>query len=98
MNFEQALGEWLLRAQSIVNKGRIDKTVRLGIDTKGKKYLRIVEKNEWETYGSVFCFVDKASGDVLKAAGWKTPAKHARGNIYKVGQEGVGAYGAHYLN
>lgn len=31
---------------------------------------------------AVHSFVNKASGDVLKPAGWSAPAKHARGNIY----------------
>lgn len=30
---------------------------------------------------SVHCFIDKATGDVYKAAGWKAPAPHVRGNI-----------------
>jgi hypothetical protein len=100
MNFEQALVEWLGRAQSIVDRGAIMPS-KLSIDPKGKKYIRIMQRDANETreeYGSAFCFISKENGDVLKAAGWKTPAKHARGNIYKVGQEGVGAYGAHYLN
>ena len=32
---------------------------------------------------SVYCFVEKATGNVLKAAGWKAPAKGARASIYK---------------
>lgn len=31
--------------------------------------------------GSAFAFVDMTNGDILKAASWKAPAKHARGNI-----------------
>ena len=44
-------------------------------------------------------FVDIATGDVLKAASWKTPAKHARGNIYDEcnGLKGMGPYGPAYL-
>lgn len=30
---------------------------------------------------SVFCFVE-ANGDIMKAAGYKAPAKGARGNVY----------------
>ena len=30
----------------------------------------------------VHSFVEVATGNVLKAAGWKAPAKHARGNIW----------------
>lgn len=43
---------------------------------------------EVSTYGgrptsrSVYCFIDLSNGDILKAAGWKAPAKGARGNIF----------------
>ncbi len=43
--------------------------------TEGKRYSKIVVGN------SVWCFVDKTTGDVLKPASWSAPAKHARGNI-----------------
>ena len=45
-----------------------------------RKYLRIVQT----TYGGsrhVHSFVDLATGDVLKAAGWTGPAKGARYNL-----------------
>ena len=57
----------------------------------GRKYIKI------ERGSSVFCFIDAKTGDVLKAASWNAPAKHARGNIFEVGKEGVDKYGAHYL-
>ena len=43
---------------------------------------------------AAFCFIDKATGDVLKAASWAAPAKHARGNIYDAhnGLEKMGPY------
>ena len=54
----------------------------------GKKYYKIVQQ-EFETWekskyygqyrdGSVHCFVDKNTGDVYKAASWRSPAKHIR--------------------
>jgi hypothetical protein len=66
----------------------------------GRKYIRV-----WSLYlgGSVsrsaYCFVDMGTGDVLKAATWRTPAKHARGNIFAedAGVSAVSAYGAVYL-
>lgn len=42
---------------------------------RGRKYAKLVVD------GAAFCFVDLESGDVLKAASWKSPAKHARGNV-----------------
>lgn len=58
-----------------------------------QKRIRIVHDH------SVHCFVDMATGDVLKAAGYKAPAKHARGNIYdeKNGLGSMGPYGPAYL-
>ena len=55
----------------------------------GKKYYKIVQQeyregSSWNNYktgyadGSVHCFVDKETGDVYKAASWKSPAKHIR--------------------
>jgi hypothetical protein len=43
--------------------------------TYGKKYAKIIDRN------SVSAFVDLSTGDILKAASWKIPAKHARGNV-----------------
>jgi hypothetical protein len=57
---------------------------------KGKKYLRIIKDHY------AFCFIDQ-NGKVLKAASWKTPAKHPRGNIFVVGEEGISEYGGIYL-
>ena|SRR6218665_2967328 len=66
----------------------------------GKKYVRIVRHDVFEGVkregGSAFCFVDIETGAILKAASWKTPAKHARGNIAN-GAADLTAYGAIYL-
>jgi hypothetical protein len=47
---------------------------------------------------SVFCFIDMTNGNVLKSAGWKTPAKGARGNIFDEhnGLARITAYGTEY--
>jgi hypothetical protein len=47
----------------------------------------------------VYCFVDKETGDVLKAESWAKPAKHARGNIFDEynGLSMIGPYGPAYL-
>lgn len=49
--------------------------------------------------GSAHCFVVFATGDVLMPSSYKTPAKHARGNIYddKNGLGSMGPYGPAYL-
>jgi hypothetical protein len=61
--------------------------------TEGRRYIRVMKDS------SAYCFVDKTNGDVLKAASWKAPAKHARGNIFddNNGLKQMGPYGAAYL-
>ena len=69
----------------------------------GPKYVRVVRQEKQLASGditgrSVYCFIQKDNGDILKAAGWKAPAKHARGNIFNTEQlQGCGAYGVQYL-
>ena len=66
----------------------------------GMRYLKIVStKHDFGVQRSVYCFIDRTNGDVLKAASWKAPAKHARGNIYATdnGLECMDSYGAKYL-
>lgn len=46
----------------------------------GPKNFRIVAASvgsEW-----VYCFIEAATGDILKSASWKAPAKGVRGNIF----------------
>ena len=64
----------------------------------GRKYARVYRVDSRGATGGVYCFVDRSNGDILKAASWKAPAKHARGNIYAADPlAGVGQYGAAYL-
>lgn len=43
---------------------------------------------------SAYAFIDNTTGDLFKPAGWKAPAKHARGNINDAsGLKACGAYG-----
>lgn len=46
----------------------------------GSKYIRIV-KNDSNS-PSAFCFIEKATGHILKPAGWNAKAKGIRGNIF----------------
>lgn len=58
----------------------------LSFDFKASpRYVRIVETRDEGSRNpsrSVHSFIDTQTGDVLKAASWKAPAKHARGNIF----------------
>ena len=47
----------------------------------GSKNIRIVQRRA-NGGGSAYCFIEKDTGNILKAAGWKAPAKGARGSIW----------------
>lgn len=56
----------------------------------GPKNIRVIKNDvdkDGKVYGrSVYCFVEKATGNILKDAGWKGPVKNGvRGNINKPG-------------
>ncbi len=65
----------------------------------GKRYAKVIRTHVESELGSVHCFVDRINGDVLKAASWKAPAKHARGNIFDEhdGLKNMNEYGPAYL-
>jgi len=72
-------------------------TPTLSVDPDGRKYVRVVSSGHGQR--SVFAFVERSTGNVLKAEGWKKPAKHARGSVYvNAGQDAVHVYGVNYLN
>ena len=64
------------------SKDQVDKWDNLFRVETGKKYIRVVKEN------GVFCFIVREDsgifkkGDILKAAGYRAPAKNsARGNV-----------------
>ncbi len=66
----------------------------------GRRYAKLTVTSDGDAgQTSVHCFVDTTNGDVLKAAGWTGPAKHARGNVFddKNGLGAMGPYGPAYL-
>jgi hypothetical protein len=95
---QTALEKFVTRCQALVDASYGAGKQILTIDPGAKKYARIVTKRAGESRGSVYCFVDLASGDVLKAASFKAPAKGARGNILAEdgGMSRMTAYGAGY--
>lgn len=102
-DFDTALQTFVAGCQELCSKNderyeNVKFNTKLSIDPKGRRYVRIVKKDDFGG-NSVYCFVDKTNGNVLKAAGWKAPAKHARGNIYNDdnGLGAMSAYGAAYL-
>ena len=94
--FDKALASFVLGCRRICEEQGIGTAPEFTIMI-GKKNARIVRGETGQK--SVHCFVNIASGDVMKAAGWQGPAKHARGNIFDAsnGLERMGAYGPAYL-
>jgi hypothetical protein len=84
-DFETALAAFIANSQEKVNVYFKTNYPRLAVPTlivmPGVKNVRIV-RNE-EVSRSAWAFIDKSTGDILKAASWKVPAKHSRGNIYQ---------------
>lgn len=62
---------------------------------EGGRYMKIIKEDSQK---SVWAFVDKTNGDVLKPAGWNAPAKNARANVFDKGSwRNIGAYGPAYM-
>jgi hypothetical protein len=51
------------------------------IFTEGKRFYKICRSRDGIRPGSSYGFVDKATGDLYKAASWNAPANYVRGNI-----------------
>jgi len=99
--FDQALEMWLDRAQILTSDAEgpsFPENCRtiLVIGKGGRKFVRIVQTDPTGSRNSVHCFIEKTTGNVLKAAGWKGPAKGVRGNIFG-DNLGVGPHGAVYF-
>lgn len=98
--FEESLQRWLKQAQAIIDTAWASngythaKPPTLTLDRSGTKNIRVVRMAG--AMRSVHCFIDIATGDVLKAASWKAPAKGARGSIYDETRPGVTEYGGIY--
>lgn len=99
--FDEAFEKFMKYAQDLIDKNNEENCPNIKTTLEystGKKYVRVIIK---DNHGgqSVFCFVDKETGDVLKPDGWKKPAKHARGNIFTddPAEYGITAYGPRYL-
>ena len=71
----------------------------------GRKYIKVATGHSMDidepdpTQWSVWCFVDKNTGDVYKPASWKAPAKGIRYNLlddasFKVALQKADPYGS----
>ncbi len=69
----------------------------------GPKYVKILRTTRGLGHSSqsVYCFIDKATGDILKPASWAAPVKkNPRASIYDAdsGMSNCGPYGVAYMN
>lgn len=103
-DFKAALDQFVAKVQAMQDAHTAKNFPNIGgadkftIDPGGKKFVRIVRARPDGGQRSVYCFVKVDNGDILKAASWKAPAPHARGNIYGADPlKGCGPYGVAYL-
>lgn len=47
----------------------------------GKKYLKVIQDRGGSSGSSVHAFIDKATGDVIKAATWRAPQRNSDGTL-----------------
>lgn len=100
--FEDRLSSFVLGCQEIINTNHTftqSKPALLTVE-RGSRYIKLNRTNDGGLgQMSVHVFVDRRNGDVLKAASFKAPAKHARGNIFDDhnGLNRMSVYGAEYL-
>lgn len=90
LSFDEAVKAWVAAVQDLFNKHYAYEYPNLPVPqlayslNEGRRYLRIViYRNGNPEDRSVHSFIDRKTGDVLKAASWQTPAKNPRGNIYR---------------
>lgn len=111
----EEVAAFLARCQAIVDAHTAQNFPNLVPDVltcdlqAAKKYARVVALHRYRddatgivttsTSGSAWCFIDLATGDILKPDGYKRPARHSRGNIRDEhqGVQFIGPYGPAYL-
>ncbi len=109
-DFEEKLARWLVGAQKLIDDHYATNYPNLDVPKlkleRGKRYVHVDRFREAEVNGklqvverSAHAIVDTRNGDVLKPAGWRVPAKHARGNILDEhnGLRYMSSYGPAYL-
>jgi hypothetical protein len=92
--FDEALEDFRAYAEGVLRtyydrQGYTFATPNIEIKRGGRKYIKLIRTESnydtGEPQGQTFVhsFVEVATGDIFKAATFKAPAKHARGNIYR---------------
>ena len=89
LDFDEAMDNLLEKIQENYDKWGsrtgIDKKLDLKLN-KGRKFIKVIEGNRVWGFVAKIDWIHKglpmAKGDILKAAGWRAPAKHSRGSIF----------------
>ena len=95
-NIHKNYAGWSSRVEYSSGAERVDITIK-----PGRKFIKIIRDNS--VWG--FVVIDDGMhmgfpivrGDVLKAAGWRAPARHTRGNIFDRCQDYFSWTGPNYL-
>jgi len=102
MNYEQALTKFLVeltkREKRHINDNYTNLTPARFAVVFGRKFDKVLKISNSST---VFAFIKKNNGAILKPASWKSPEpkQYERGNIFNDDPlEGTGVYGVDYLN
>ena len=83
-DFDIALMKFLDAIQEGFNTVPVSES-RIDIKSQGAKNIRLVQHRTAQSLiggDSVYCFVEKETGNILKAASYKAADKGARGNIF----------------
>ena len=87
LSFDEAMNKLLFEIQHSYDiwGGNMNKVLDLKLKV-GRKFIKVVEGNRvWgfvAKVDGVHLGVPMLKGDIMKAAGWKSPAKHSRGSIF----------------
>lgn len=94
--FRERLETFTRTLQALINEHE-SKPTKV-ISEFGTKWVKIILEQSFDNR-TVHCFIEP-SGDIYKASGWSTPAKHSRGSIYNENCDvgtAVDVHGARYL-
>ena len=105
--FDAALATFMAHCQKMIDDQcnaslpeliRTSHRTTLSIDPGGIRYIRIVRTSGGQR--SVYCFIERVTGNILKSESWKRPAKGVRGSIFAPADRNyagaVTEYGAAY--
>lgn len=101
--FDNAVSSWLTKLNQKMVKYYQENFPSLPAEVlsldEGRKFIRVWKNTLGQDSRSSYCFIDKTNGDILMCASWKTPAKHARGNLFNSddGLDCCGPHGIQYL-